>query len=119
MLVWDQYEFIECLAVLPEIGEDDTYYSFNVLKDGLRLYLTVCQYGGDVYIDLYRDGLEASVFHMRLSECAAARYVRHQNGYECLEFAPAKAFGARYDGEPAMPVGVRVAVNPQIRIELF
>lgn len=41
MMPWNKYEFIECLGVLPEIGEDETYFSFRVEKDGLRLELTI------------------------------------------------------------------------------
>jgi hypothetical protein len=119
MLTWNQYEFTECLEVLPEVGEDENHHTFRVEKDGLRLELTVFQYAGDVYIDLYQDGVEPSVFHMRLLNCPGAKYVRGKGGYECLEFAPAKSFGGRYDGESPIPYGVRVAVNPHIRVDLF
>lgn len=119
MLTWNQYEFVECLGVLPEVGEYETCHTFRVWKDGLRLELTVFQFAGDVYLDLYREGVGASVFHMRLLGCPGARYVSDRNGYECLEFAPAKSFGGRYDGESPIPFGVRVSVNPHVRIELF
>jgi hypothetical protein len=116
--VWNQYEFIECLGVLPAVEEYETHHSFEVEKDGLRLHLSVFQYGGDVYIDLYREGVEAAVFSVRLLESEGARYVSGKGG-EFLEFAPAKSFGTRYDGASAIPFGVRVAVNPHIRVELF
>jgi hypothetical protein len=119
MMNWNQYEFIECLGVLPEVDEDETYYSFKIEKDGMRLDLTLFQYFGDVYLDLYRDSVEQSVFSAQLKGCEGARYVNDKNGRECLEFAPAKSFGSRYDGESPIPFGVRVAVNPHIRIELF
>jgi hypothetical protein len=67
MLVWNQYEFIECLGVVPEVNEEyETHHLFKVEKDGLRLELGVFQYAGDVYLDLYREGVEQSVFSMRL-----------------------------------------------------
>jgi hypothetical protein len=119
MLMWDKYQFIECLAAVPEEDEDETRHSFRVERDGLRLELTVFQYAGDIYLDLYRDGVGPSVLQMRLLDCPAARYVTAKGGYECIEFAPAKSHGARYDGREPFPVGIRVAVNPHIRIELF
>ena len=119
MLVWNQYEFIECLGVLPEVGEYEVSHSFRVEKDGLRLDLTVFQYDGDVYLDLYRDGVETSVFYMRLIGCPGARYVKNRAGADYLEFAAAKSFGSRYDGESPIPLGVRVVADPHIRIELF
>ncbi len=118
MLVWNQYEFVECLGVLPEVEEYETCHSFRVERDGLRLSLTVFQYDGDVYLDLYREGVEPPVFSMRLLDCDGARYVSDKGG-EHLEFAPAKSFGKRYDGVSPIPFGVRVSANPHIRIELF
>jgi hypothetical protein len=119
MLVWNQYDFIECLGVLPEVEEDEVSHSFQVVKDGLRLDLTVFQYHSDIYIDLYREGIEASVFQARLMDCPGARYVKSKNGTEYLEFAAAKSFSSRYDGESPIPMGVRLTVNPHLRIELF
>lgn len=119
MLVWNEYEFIECLGVVPEIEEDATAHHFKISKDGLRLELSVFQYDGDVYLDLYREGIEASIFKMHLLDCAGARYVSDKNGLETLEFAPAKSFGRRYDGLSPLAYGVRVAVSPHILIELF
>ena len=119
MLVWNQYEFIECLGVVPEIEEDEIAHYFKVSKDGLRLELSVFQYDGDVYLDLYREGVEPSIFKMRLIDCAGARYVSDRNGREVIEFAPAKSFGSRYDGVSPLPYGIRLAVTPHISIELF
>ena len=104
---------------MPEVEEYETAHRFKVSKDGLRLELSVFQYDGDVYLDLYRENIEASIFKMRLLDRAGVRYVSDNNGREVLEFAPAKSFGKRYDGLSPLPYGVRVAVTPHILIELF
>ncbi len=119
MLKWNQYKFIECLEVIPQVEEYETSHSFSVAKHGVRLNLTIFQYAGDVYIDLYQEGIKTAIFSMRLLDCPGARYVAQKNGAEYLEFAPARSFGGRYDGESPIPYGVRVAVNPHIQIELF
>ncbi len=119
MLVWSQYDFIECLGVVPEVGEYEVSHSFRVERDGLRLDLTVFQDDGDVYLDLFREGVETSVFHMRLIDCPGARCVKNKGGADYVEFAPAKSFGGRYDGQSPIPLGVRVSADPHIRIELF
>jgi hypothetical protein len=119
MLVWNQYEFIECLGVLPVVGEHEISHSFEIEKDGLKLELTLYQYDGDVYVDLYREGIEVSIFSARLIDCPGARYVKYANGSEYLEFAAAKSFGSRYDDESAILMGIRLAVHPHIRIEIF
>lgn len=117
--VWNQYEFIECLGVLPEVDEeDDSGHTFKVERDGLVLNLTVFDYAGDVYVDLHREGVETPVFSMRLLDCKGARYVNDRHG-DFIEFAPANSFFGRHDGEASFPFGFRVSVNPHIRIEPF
>ena len=119
-MIWDQCKFIECLEVIPEVDEEyETNHLFRVEKDGLRLVLTIYQCSGDVYFDLFREGIEEPVFRMKLLGCPGARFVSTKEGREYLEFAPAKSFGGRYDGESPIPVGVRVAVNSHIQVELF
>ncbi len=116
--VWNQYEFIECLGVLPEVDEEyDTCHTFKVERDGMRLELAVFQYG-DVYVSLYRESVEPPVFSMRLLGCDGARYVSDKRG-EFIEFAPANSFFGRHDGETVAPYGFRVCVSPHIRIEPF
>jgi hypothetical protein len=100
------------------VEEYDDCHTFTVERDGLRLELIVSQYDGDVYLNLYREGIETPIFSMRLIGCAGARYVRDKGG-DFLEFAPAKCFGSRYDGHSPAPFGFRVSVNPHIRIEPF
>jgi len=116
--VWNEYEFIECLGVLPEVSEYDDSRTFKVERDGLRLELNVSQYDGDIILDLFREGVEPHVFFMRLMGCEGARYVRDKGG-DFIEFAPAKSFGSRYDGRTPAPFGFRVSVNPHIKIEPF
>lgn len=116
--VWNRHEFIRCLGVLPETDEDETYYSFKVERDGLRLELTVFEYDGGVYVSLYREGVEPAVFTLELSGSGGARYVNDRR-VEFLEFAPAEIFRGLHDGEALAPYGFRVYVSPHIRIETF
>lgn len=119
MLVWNEYDFVECLGVLPKVEDYVTSHHYAVAKDGLRLELTVFQHDGDIYIDLFREEIENSIFRMRLLDCPGTRYVKNQTGLDYLEFAAAKSFGNRYDGESVIPYGVRLTVNPHFRIEMF
>lgn len=120
-MAWDKYEFIECLGVLPEVGEDELSYSYRVEKDGLRLELTVFPSGGDVeevgdvYLDLFREG---TVFTTQIMRSPGARYIKHTNGWECLEIA-APHRNVSFEEEWIFPMGVRVKVNPHISLEMF
>src|SRR6185503_31126 len=118
MLKWNPHEIIECLEVLPEVGEDETSYVFQVARDGLRLELAIFQYEADVRIRIYRDGSEQPIFHAQIISCPLVRYVAEKNGVECLEISG--LFGYRIGDEDKVLVSVlvRVTVNPQIEVEL-
>jgi len=118
MFVWDETDVLTCLEVEPEIEPDAIWYKYIVEKDGLRLELFIYQYDGDIYFNLYHVGVERAVFFMKLIECPGIRYMKDKSN-EYLEFAHAKSFGSRYDGESVIPFGVRLWVNPGIRVELF
>jgi hypothetical protein len=117
-LSWNEADFAACLEVLPVIEEDGISYLYRVIRDGMRLELTVYPYASDIYVDFFREGAEGAVFEMKLIECSGTRYVNDERG-ECLEFAPAKVFGNRYDGISSIPHGVRLSVKPSISIRLF
>jgi hypothetical protein len=117
-LVWNESDFAACLEVLPAIEEYGISYRYRVVRDGMRLELTVYPYDSDIYVDLFREGVEGAVFEMKLTECSGTRYVNDERG-EYLEFAPAKVFGNRYDGIGSIPHGVRISVEPSISIRLF
>ncbi|MEW6174892.1 MAG: Ypar14, superfamily integron cassette [Pseudomonadota bacterium] len=118
MLAWDESDVLICLETLPDIEADGIWYRYKVDKNGIRLDLTIYPYDADIYLELYHKDIESSVFSMKLLECSGVRYVKERS-FEYLEFAPAKCFGSRYDGESLIPYGVRVYANPSIRIELY
>ena len=51
-LKWNEYDFIECLGVLPQTDEYFCSHSFVVIKDNLKLELTLWQYESLVAISL-------------------------------------------------------------------
>lgn len=118
MLVWDETEILACLEAEPQVEPDGVSYQYTVRKDGMRMELLVYPFDGDVYLDLYRDGVEQPVFAMNILECPGIRAVRDASG-EHLEIADAGTIEGRYDGESAIPNGVRIWANPTLRIELY
>jgi hypothetical protein len=118
MLIWNSYDFMACLEVIPETDEYETFHTYRIEHAGIRLVLTVFQYAGDVHLSVYSQGVDQPIFEMKLLGCSGARYVNDDRG-EYLEFAPAKCFGNRYDGESPIPYGLQVAVRPNICVRLF
>lgn len=104
MLKWSEYDFVECLGVLPEVGEGGIYHSFHVEKDRLRLELTLFQYDDDVCIDIYQVGVDSPVFRTQIKGCTGTRYVKDANGKEFLEITAPRMF---------------LRVYPHINVEMF
>jgi hypothetical protein len=117
-LVWNETDILTYLGVLPTVEEYGISYLYRVQRCGLYLDLIMYPNDSDIYLSLFREGVEAPVLDMKLIECNGVRYINDQRG-EYLEFAPARTFGSRYDGMSLIPYGVRSAVNPCISITLF
>ncbi len=63
-LKWNEYDFVECLGVLPEI--DETWYrwhKFKVEKDNLVLKVEVCEYKNIVFVELSRNSDAEPLFY--------------------------------------------------------
>lgn len=118
MLNWDETDVLSALEVVPEEGEHGIYHQYTVSKGGLILKLTVCQYDGDVFFELFQDGLETSIFKMNLFDCDGVKRQIDEFG-EYLQFAPAQCFRGRYDGELSVPYGVRLSIHPHISIKPY
>lgn len=118
MLKWSSHELIKCLEVLPQVGEDETSHLFEVSRDALRLELAVFQYEADVRIAIYRDGSQQPIFYAQIISCPFVRYVAQKNGLECLEISGLFGYRIGDEDKELVPVLVRVAVNPQIQVEL-
>ncbi len=118
MLNWDETDVLSALEVIPEEGEHGIYHQYTVLKGGLILKLTICQYDGDVFFELFQDGVETPIFKMNLFDCDGVKRQIDEFG-EYLQFAPAQCFRGRYDGELSVPYGVRLSIHPHISIKPY
>ncbi len=111
MLVWDETDVLTVLEVIPDIGQDAIWHKYSVK---ILLY----QYDGDVQFELFREGVEKSIYSMKIIDCPGAIRKVDTTG-EYLEFAESKCFGSRYDGNSSIPFGVRIYIKPSISISLF
>lgn len=70
---WNKHELIEFFGVLPEEDEDNTYLSFAVEKDGLRLNATFFQHFFDVYLSIFREGIKEPAFTTEIEASPGVR----------------------------------------------
>jgi hypothetical protein len=115
---WDKYELIEFFGALPEEDEDQTYLSFKVERDGLRLHVSFFHHSFDAYIDIFRDGIGDPVFRTKIENSAGMKYVKYANGRECLEIAAAHG-NVSVEDDRLIPAGARVTVKPHLSVEMF
>src|SRR5262249_12623483 len=117
--IWNETDFIECLCVIQTVEEYGIAHHFVISRNGLRLLLSVYQYAAEVRISLYREESNQPLLTVNLIDSPGARLVRNRNGQDYIEFAAAKIFGGRYDGESMIPIGIRLSVEPDFNIQLF
>jgi len=118
LLKWDPVDFLELLSVVPEVDEDGIGHRYCVDREPLRLEISVWQYDSDISIKLFCSPFPEPVAVINLLECPGVRAVHDKQG-SFLEFAPANTFSGRYDGYSPIPYGLRLTVEPQIKIEPF
>ena len=119
MVQWNTYELIQFFGALFEEDSDQTYLSFKIEKEGILLYVTFFQYSSDVYLDIYRSGADEPTFSTKIEKSSGMKYVKNANGWECLEIAAPHRYHEFFEEEWIIPMGVRIRVHPQIRVEMF
>jgi hypothetical protein len=63
-LKWNEYDFVECLGVLPEIDETwHRWHKFKVEKDNLILKVDVGEYQNLVYVELLQKSDSEPLFY--------------------------------------------------------
>lgn len=118
MVEWNRYELIEFFTVLPEEDKDQTYLSFSVEKDGLRLNVSFFHYFSAVYIDIFRDDVDEPVFRTRIENSAEMKYMKNVSGWECLEIA-ASYRNISFQEKGIIVMAARININPHISVEIF
>lgn len=63
-LKWNEYDFIECLGILPEIQEYGISHSFELNQESFLLSLTVWQYESLVAISLFNEKKTFEIFEL-------------------------------------------------------
>jgi hypothetical protein len=84
-LRWDQREVLECVGVVPETDEYDTYHSYTIEREGLKLLLTLWQFESVLQLSLYRGNQRDTILHMALAIRGPVQFKRTKR-YEWEEF---------------------------------
>lgn len=115
---WEPLDFLDVLGVVPQEEEFGVSYHYAIIREHLRLELTVWVYNSDVDLSIYVRPQEQPVIRLNLLGCPGARVVNDKRG-KFIEFAAANLLSGRFDAETAPPYGFRLWVEPAIRVEPF
>jgi hypothetical protein len=113
-----EHELIDFFNVVAEWDEDACSYSFSILRDGLRLDISLYPYSGEVYVDVYRDGVSDPVIRCENQGCTHSRIIV-RGSYRWLEIGRPEHPVSDMGIEPVLVWGVRVRVDPHISMEFI
>jgi len=111
-----EHEFVDFFGDVSPLNEDACSYTYTARRDGMRLEFTIFPLSGEVYADIFRDGVAESIVRSRLRDCTHARFVQFGPAL-CLEI-----------GRPHLPTsersaplswGLRLIIDPHLRVELI
>jgi hypothetical protein len=124
-LDWDETDFLECLEVVPSIGDYEIKHTYEVNKNGLALTLIVKQLESLVQIALCQQDIDRPLIDLVLFVRGRVRYVNDKWG-RYLEFgdsiiAPDRSYRTLgvFD-KTKFPHGVTIQlqVSPEIHLRM-
>ena len=126
-LNWNEYEFVECLGVLPEVDGYETRHHFRVEQDSLTLLLSVWQYDSLFEISLYQSGNENPFISFHLAVREQVKFVNDKRGsylsfQDCLVVSSNYKFQQIANFVRHIDVGnlnMELEVKPQIKIKFI
>jgi hypothetical protein len=122
-LRWDETEFIECLEVLPEWGENYVKALFEVERDGLALKVSVRPLDSTIDLILHRCGSEVPLVEFKLFVHGQTELRKEKSGeylwIRDADLVPRQWTNYEYYKEYGASIRthtVVLRVNPDIRI---
>lgn len=116
-LKYDVIDLLEFFGVEPDVGEDEVWFTYTIVRNGLIFDFTIFPYDSVVIFSLKREGSSVYLFYAHITESEGLKLRRDRIPY--LEVAPGKIFGGRFDLEYTIPYGFEIALEPDVQIKLF
>ena len=117
-LAWNPTDFLECFETIPDTGDYEESFHYIVEKHGLRLEVSVYPFAKDIYITLFREGIDDPLIDFKMYKCSGVQYINDKRG-SFLEFAPSQVYGDRFHNDFVIPTGLRLAIKPSISLKFF
>lgn len=109
-----EHEFVEFFSMVSPLDEEACSYTYSARRDGMELVLTVFPIAGEVYADLFREGVTQSIISSRLRDCTHSRLVR-LGAVQWLEIG--RPHVPTHEADAPLSWGLRLAIDPHLRVE--
>ena len=119
MFSWDETAFIEVLGVLPTITDEyGLDYEFKVTQQDITLVVGANVDNSDCSVVLYTLEIENPIFSAVYLGSPGARVVNDKRGH-FIELGAPDSFSGQYDAMQPLSRGLRITIDPHIRVEVF
>jgi hypothetical protein len=115
-MTWDPIDVLSLFDTMPVKDQDGLFHQYALEQTPLRIQLTIWQYDADIEILLWTAHLPAPISRYVIRNSPGMRVVSEKAG-RFIEFAAPHCIEGTYDGHSPIPDGLRLWVEPQIRIE--
>ena len=119
MLQWNEPDFIDFFNSLCEFDETAHSHTFSSVQDDIRVVVTLIEYEGTVYVDLFRATWDEPLITIRRDFCSHAQITKDASFRCCFEAGKPDHPVTNMGIPPVLTHGVRVYVEPHVQIELI
>jgi hypothetical protein len=115
---WHSTEIMRFFDMLPVEGEHGLYQQFITERSPLRLQVTIWPYDAEVEIVLWAEPFALPIIRHRLHKCLGIRPRQEKSGSH-IDFFAAVEQSDRYDEDSPLIHGIRLWMEPQVRIDFL
>lgn len=115
---WDSTEILRFFDTLPFEGEHGLFQQFTTERTPLLLQVTIWSHDAEVEIVLWAEPFVLPIIRHRLRRCLAIRTGQEKSGQH-IDFFSAVEQADRHDEESPLIHGIRLWMEPQIRIDFL
>jgi hypothetical protein len=109
-----EHEFVDFFGMVSPLDEGGCSYTYSAYRDGMELVLTVFPIAGEIYAEVFREGVTQPIMSSRLRNCTHSRFVR-LGTVQWLEIGRTPLPTHHVDA--ILSWGLRLAIDPHLRIE--
>ena len=119
MLSWNEPDLIGFFNSLPTFDEFCLAHTFEATREGLKLLVTIEELRDAVWVSLFRDSSEESLFTIRHDNCSHVLVTEDVGFRRCFEAGSPRFPVSDSRMIPQLSRGIRIYLEPDFKIVLI